>query len=165
MSPPQSRANPHESSLLANVTNITKHDRGYDSEWDKKRLRILARDHGLCQVCSADGRVSLAREVDHRIPKAEGGTGDDSNQQSICRACHANKTQAESKRGIDRWARYISGRFAYRTEVKVRLFHAGDRGRGGTHSFSRQSSQTFKGPTNGNFHRCNYHFSSQSNGR
>lgn len=90
---------------FADKNRGSRHERGYGTDWDKQRERILRRDHGLCQVCAAAGRVTLAREVDHRVPKAEGGTGDDSNLQSICRACHGTKTQAEAKRGIERWAR------------------------------------------------------------
>ncbi len=80
----------------------SRHERGYGTAWTKQRARILERDAGLCQGCAALDRVTLAREVDHRIPKAEGGTDDDDNLQSICRACHLTKTQEEAKRGIDR---------------------------------------------------------------
>ena len=80
----------------------TRQQRGYGTEWTKLREVILKRDAGLCQPCKSTDRVTLAREVDHIKPKAEGGTDDESNLQSICRACHLTKTQAESKRGIAR---------------------------------------------------------------
>lgn len=80
----------------------TRHERGYGSAWDKLRALILARDAGLCQPCAQAQRVALATAVDHKIPKAEGGTDDEDNLQSICRACHLDKTSAEAKRGIDR---------------------------------------------------------------
>lgn len=60
------------------------------------RKRILARDQGLCQVCLRLGRIELAREVDHLLAKAEGGTDDESNLQAICRQCHAVKTAFEA---------------------------------------------------------------------
>lgn len=79
-----------------------RHERGYGSAWDKLRALVLARDCGLCQVCSAAGRVSLANAVDHIKPKAEGGTDDESNLQAICKPCHLIKTADEAKRGIHR---------------------------------------------------------------
>jgi 5-methylcytosine-specific restriction endonuclease McrA len=36
--------------------------------------------------------------VDHITPKAEGGTDDHDNLQSICTECHDAKTQAEAQR-------------------------------------------------------------------
>lgn len=79
-----------------------RHERGYGSAWDKLRAFVLARDEGLCQSCVKAHRVSLAKEVDHVVPKAEGGTDCATNLQSICRACHLDKTSTEAKRGVDR---------------------------------------------------------------
>ncbi|MDR5802573.1 HNH endonuclease [Caballeronia sp. LZ001] len=74
-----------------------RHARGYGSVWVKQRERILLRDGGLCQVCKRAGRVALAAEVDHRVPRSQGGTDDDENLQSICRKCHATKTGSERR--------------------------------------------------------------------
>ena len=74
----------------------TQRTRG--SAWVATRARILKRDNHLCVVCSASGHVSLAREVDHRVPLHEGGKDEDSNLQSICVPCHEAKTAAEAKR-------------------------------------------------------------------
>lgn len=79
-----------------------RHQRGYGAEWTKLRVIILKRDAGICQLCRAAGRIVFANEVDHIIPKAEGGTDEESNLQAICKTCHVKKTQQESKRGIDR---------------------------------------------------------------
>lgn len=68
--------------------------------WRRKRERILKRDHGLCQPCQRNDTFTLATQVDHVIPKADGGTDDDSNLQSICGPCHDAKSKAEAKRGI-----------------------------------------------------------------
>jgi 5-methylcytosine-specific restriction protein A len=46
--------------------------------------------------------VTLAREVDHITPKAEGGNDDEANLQALCSPCHAAKTKQESARGIRR---------------------------------------------------------------
>ena len=66
------------------------------------RKAILNRDAGLCQVCVAAGHATVATEVDHIVPKAEGGTDEETNLQSICRCCHAVKTKEEARRGIRR---------------------------------------------------------------
>jgi 5-methylcytosine-specific restriction protein A len=71
--------------------------RGYGSAWQKLRREILERDRGLCQPCQRSGRVTLAREVDHIVNKARGGTDDPGNLQAICRVCHQQKTARESR--------------------------------------------------------------------
>jgi 5-methylcytosine-specific restriction enzyme A len=75
----------------------TTTERGYGYAWQKLRIRILERDHGLCQVCAAQGRVSIARDVDHIVNKAQGGTDAESNLQAICPPCHTAKTARESR--------------------------------------------------------------------
>lgn len=44
----------------------------------------------------------VAHEVDHIIPKAEGGTDSPNNLRAINRDCHRRKTQAEAMRGRTR---------------------------------------------------------------
>lgn len=87
---------------FADTKRGNRHERGYGTAWTKLREYVLTRDHGLCQPCEVAGRVALAHEVDHRVPKSEGGTDSESNLQSICRACHQTKTAAEAKRGISK---------------------------------------------------------------
>lgn len=75
----------------------TRHERGYGAAWDRLRQRVLSRDGGICQHCLREsGAVHVGNEVDHRVPKAQGGTDDESNLQTICRAAHRAKTQAEA---------------------------------------------------------------------
>ena len=76
----------------------SRHQRGYGSQWDKERKRILDRDAGLCQPCLKAGQVRIAGQVDHIVPKSEGGSDEDDNLQSICKACHQAKTATESQR-------------------------------------------------------------------
>jgi 5-methylcytosine-specific restriction protein A len=76
-----------------------RHIRGYGTQWDKLRPYILARDDYLCQVCSKQDRTTPASEVDHIIPKADGGTDDEDNLQSICIDCHKAKTLQERTAG------------------------------------------------------------------
>lgn len=70
-------------------------ERGYGYAWKKIRDRIMARDKHLCQPCLNGGRPTQAREVDHIIKKADGGTDDDDNLQAICKPCHKAKTLRE----------------------------------------------------------------------
>jgi 5-methylcytosine-specific restriction protein A len=70
--------------------------------WRRKREAVLKRDGYLCQPCNRDNRITLATEVDHVIPQAEGGSDDETNLQAICDTCHKAKTAEESKRGVNR---------------------------------------------------------------
>ncbi|WP_258127514.1 HNH endonuclease [Achromobacter anxifer] len=60
-------------------------------------MLILKRDRYLCQCeeCKRTGRVLPATEVDHRIPKAEGGSDDPANVSAINVDCHKRKTANE----------------------------------------------------------------------
>jgi 5-methylcytosine-specific restriction enzyme A len=52
-----------------------------------------------CEPCEKLGRVRLATIRDHRIPLAEGGADDETNEQAICAPCHEEKSLAEALRG------------------------------------------------------------------
>jgi 5-methylcytosine-specific restriction enzyme A len=88
----------------------SRHERGYGTAWEKLRKRILARDRHLCQACLPK-RVTAANEVDHIVPKAKGGTDDESNLRAICTPCHRAKTAADQGKkprhrpriGLDGW--------------------------------------------------------------
>jgi 5-methylcytosine-specific restriction protein A len=77
-------------------SRTSRHARGYGTEWNKLRLRILERDKYLCQSCLRTGRVTAANIVDHIKPKAQGGTDDEENLEAICRPCHDDKTVRDS---------------------------------------------------------------------
>jgi 5-methylcytosine-specific restriction protein A len=65
------------------------------ARWAKLRAAVLRRDRGVCQRCGA-----RATEVDHTIPRAEGGAvWDMANLKALCSPCHDTKTKAESARG------------------------------------------------------------------
>ena len=66
--------------------------RGYGRAWQKLRIVVLRRDNYLCQLCLVRDRLEVAREVDHIKPKAQGGTDELSNLQSLCHKCHKEKT-------------------------------------------------------------------------
>lgn len=76
----------------------SRHERGYGTEWDKARKRIMERDAGLCQECRRQGYVTRAYAVDHIVCKAEGGADDDGNLEAICKPHHVRKTAEENQR-------------------------------------------------------------------
>ena len=99
----------------------SRHQRGYGSSWDKLRLVILKRDKYLCQCdqCKGGrpgGRLTVASDVNHIIPKAKakamGWTDeqidDPTNLQSVAGDCHERIT-AEQFGGT------------YRPKVKIGL--------------------------------------------
>ena len=79
----------------------SRHERGYGWVWEQAVRRIRARDCDVCQACVRrdDGHLGSYAAVDHRIPKAQGGSDDDGNLEVICGPCHAEKTARESRRG------------------------------------------------------------------
>ena len=76
----------------------SRQSRGYGRAWEMIRLAVLKRDHHLCQCrhCRADGRITVATEVDHVIPKEKGGTDSMGNLQAISAECHRRKTMEDS---------------------------------------------------------------------
>lgn len=73
----------------------SRHQRGYGSKWDRLRPIVLDRDKHLCQECLRNGRYTPAETVDHITAKANGGTDDLSNLESLCKPCHRAKTAVE----------------------------------------------------------------------
>ena len=67
--------------------------------WDSARSFVLLRDRYTCRRC---GRRHRARdlEVDHIVEVARGGASlEYSNLQTLCRACHREKTRRFAGRG------------------------------------------------------------------
>jgi 5-methylcytosine-specific restriction protein A len=76
----------------------TRQERGYGAAWDRLRKAFIKAEP-LCRSCAAKGRTHPADEVDHIIPKANGGTDEWDNLQPLCRECHAEKSSAEGHAG------------------------------------------------------------------
>jgi 5-methylcytosine-specific restriction enzyme A len=69
-----------------------------ERRWNRRdRDRVLIRDNWVCVTCKKIGRITLAAEVDHIIPLELGGSDGDANKQSLCRACHTEKTAIERR--------------------------------------------------------------------
>lgn len=72
----------------------------HTARWRRLRREVLQASP-LCGDCQAEGRVTAATDVDHRIPH-RGDTRrfyDRHNLQALCRACHSRKTAAETLNG------------------------------------------------------------------
>ena len=84
-------------------STVSRHQRGYGSDWDKRRKRILARDFGICQPCLKLGKTHIGNQVDHIKSRAEckciGWSHErmesDDNLQTICDDAHKAKTIEE----------------------------------------------------------------------
>lgn len=63
--------------------------------WERVRAQALARDHGLCQRCMSQGRVTPAVIVHHKTYLTPANVNDPhvtldlDNLMSVCRECHA----------------------------------------------------------------------------
>ena len=101
-----SRGSKLESMKFGDERRGSRQSRGYGADWDRLRPQILKRDGYVCQCedCKAEGIVRTATHVDHKVPKAQGGTDDPSNLQSMNVKCHMRKTAREhmAGRGVGR---------------------------------------------------------------
>lgn len=71
-------------------------ERGYGYRWQKLRNRFIAQ-HPYCEECMKQGKITLATDVDHIVPH-RGDPAllyDETNLQSLCKACHSRKTARE----------------------------------------------------------------------
>jgi 5-methylcytosine-specific restriction endonuclease McrA len=59
----------------------------------EQRLRIFARDGGVCRYCGSAEWVG----IDHRIPRSRGGGESDGNLVACCRACNSSKRDRTPK--------------------------------------------------------------------
>lgn len=69
--------------------------RGYGTAWRKLRAAILERDD---YACTTPGCGAPATEVDHIIPRHQGGSDEHENLRSLCAAHHGTKTGLERHR-------------------------------------------------------------------
>lgn len=76
---------------------LSSTQRGYGTYWSKLRKVVLLRDSYICQCseCASLNRLRNASEVDHILPKSQGGTNAIKNLQAINKECHKQKTIKE----------------------------------------------------------------------
>jgi hypothetical protein len=65
----------------------------YPPDWQSRRRKVLHRDGYICQSCGVRStRVDDVRfDVDHIVPKSDGGSHALDNLQTLCPSCHADK--------------------------------------------------------------------------
>lgn len=77
------------------------HQRELSTAWWRRTSRLVLRTEPLCRRCKAEGKTTLATEVDHIIPREDGGSHERANLQPLCHSCHSAKTLGEARaRGI-----------------------------------------------------------------
>lgn len=72
----------------------SRHARGYGTAHDKMRA-LLMRTVVTCEECIRNGRATPGAIADHIKPLAQGGTGERSNYQLLCKDCSDAKTLAD----------------------------------------------------------------------
>ena len=60
----------------------------YGTAWKVIRRRYISA-HPLCEECLKLGAAVPAEHVHHIVPLADGGTNEESNLMSLCKACHS----------------------------------------------------------------------------
>lgn len=77
--------------------------RGYGRTWQKLRLMFLRANPLCADPFGVHGNNPVAgTDVDHVIPRAQGGTDAFDNLQSLCRSCHSRKTAMSDGRWGDK---------------------------------------------------------------
>jgi len=81
------------------TSDQTSSQRGYGYKWQQARAGYL-RSHPLCVMCQADGVVTAATVVDHKIPHRgdQALFWDRGNWQSLCATHHSRDKQREEQR-------------------------------------------------------------------
>jgi hypothetical protein len=80
-------SSPQLPSSLAHTASVVAEPRSLSL---RKRFLVMKRDSFSCVLCSASGQ-GVRLEVDHRVPKARGGSDDIDNLQMLCFGCNRGK--------------------------------------------------------------------------
>ena len=67
--------------------------------WERLRRQAFDRDGRRCQQCGRAGRL----EAHHVVELGHGGTNDQNNLLTLCRACHIDGHRRERPKGGDEW--------------------------------------------------------------
>jgi 5-methylcytosine-specific restriction protein A len=87
------------------AARLTPADRGYGNRWRIRRNKFLKK-HPLCADPDQVHTIPVkSTDVDHIIPKKNGGTDDEGNLQALCHTCHSRKTA----RSDGRWRHNSQG--------------------------------------------------------
>ena len=67
---------------------------------DTIRLTVSKKQNFLCVMCKPKKRLPSTFDIDHIIPRCEGGKDDISNYQALCNNCHAFKSRTERSKPV-----------------------------------------------------------------
>lgn len=75
-------------------SKLSARERGYDSKWDRARLKYLEHNP-LCVMCKAEGHIGAANTVDHIVPHRGDQKlfWDQKNWRSLCAHHHSSDAQ------------------------------------------------------------------------
>lgn len=94
LKPRLSVASLNRAPMLQAKAGTTEMERG--RAWMAKRLRVALAHNYTCANCPRIWQ-SHRDHIDHRIPREQGGSNDESNLQPLCFECHKAKTADEAK--------------------------------------------------------------------
>lgn len=80
----------HPQGWLANTS------RPLPANWAQLKKRMASRKASGCEVC---GALRVPLELDHIVPRAQGGSDHLINLRWLCEPCHKVKTRADKKKG------------------------------------------------------------------
>jgi 5-methylcytosine-specific restriction enzyme A len=82
---------------------VSASKRGYGATWRRLRAIVLRRNPLCIDPFGVHGAaIEIATDVDHIIPRVEGGQDVINNLQSLCHACHSRKTISQTNFGRGR---------------------------------------------------------------
>lgn len=87
-------SSPYDGNLVYWSTRI-----GNNPEMPKRVATLLKKQQGKCAHCEMFFRESDVMEIDHRIPKSQGGKDSYDNKQLLHRHCHDTKTSLDGSPG------------------------------------------------------------------
>lgn len=63
---------------------------------DRRRWQVFVRDDFKCVNCGKTSHDGVQLEVDHKLPRSQGGTDEIDNLQVLCRICNSGKSDTSS---------------------------------------------------------------------
>jgi 5-methylcytosine-specific restriction protein A len=72
--------------------------RGYGARWRRLRAYHLRRHPTCTDPFRVHETLVLATDVDHILPRRQGGTDEEENLQSLCHTCHSRKSAVRDGR-------------------------------------------------------------------
>lgn len=97
--------------LAFTVSMAAGWDGGSTTAWRTIRAYVLARDKYLCRIGTAGVCTAVATCCDHIVPKAMGGTDEETNLRAACEPCNLHRNNERSRalqqepapRRVSRW--------------------------------------------------------------